>query len=88
MSTQVRLYKRFNKQFELEINSLIAKTDFVATTYPSVLTEVHTYLATDDGIARLSGIYVDPGVPNISYSHSSDGTSFSDYNIQYFDQTL
>lgn len=89
MANIIHLYRRFNGTFELEINSLMAKTDFTNKEYPAVLTEIHTYLATDEGKARLSGIFVDPGISTIFYSHSSeDSSAIKDYNIQFIDQKL
>jgi len=89
MANKVSLFQRPNKKFELEINSLVCKSDYTSTTIKGVVAETNTFLATAEGIERLSGVFNSLD-PNIQYLNSVDSTSFDGtnyYKIAYINQS-
>lgn len=89
MANTVKLFWRPNLKFELEINSLICKDDFTSAGFDGVLSEVDTFLASDDGQARLSGSYQLEADQTITYVNLTDSTEFdgtNNYNITFIDQ--
>jgi hypothetical protein len=91
MANNVLLYQRPNRSFELEINSLIVKTDFTSNGFPAVLTEIDSYLVSAEGQARLSGTFNDLGDFSISWITPSPSPSAFDgtygYRINFVKQT-
>jgi len=92
MANNVILYQRPNRAFELEINSLIAKSDFTSAGFPAVIGEASTYLLSTEGQARLSGNFSDLGDANITWITSTPTpTSFdgsNGYRIAFIKQTV
>lgn len=88
----VILYQRPNNTFELEINSLTAKTDFTSAGFPAIVGEVSTYLLSTEGQERLSGVFNDVGDPDIVWNTlSPDPTAFDGsnaYRIKFIKQTV
>lgn len=96
MANRVKLIK-YHDGFQLHINGLVAVPNpassssvkaFTETTYPAVLTEVETYLASTEGLERLGGSFADLTATEIKYitEVTSDSTSFdgtNNYKIEF-----
>lgn len=86
MANFVKLYRRSNGKFDLVVNSLSAKENFTATTPAQAILEAQEFLASTEGLARLSGIFVDLTFAGISYVNNSDSTSYQSEDIEFIDQ--
>jgi len=100
MANRVKLVK-YHDGFQLHINGLVAVPNpassssvkaFTETTYPAVLTEVETYLASTEGLERLGGSFNDLTATEIEYivPVTSDTTSFDGtgvYKIEFVNLT-